>query len=118
MILTSTEVSVLHSARLTAPTRAALSALQCVIVYHFVGHYTKGFTQTPPPAAQTSPWISQMPESCAVVCTGAAGYVWTDVKRLVWSIDWPVCVCACVLLAGGPAIDRGIMVSPGFKPLC
>lgn len=36
-----------------------------------------------------------------------AGRVWTDVGLLIVS----VCVCAHVLLAGGPVIDRGISAS-------
>ncbi len=39
-----------------------------------------------------------MPEGYVVVWC-AAGYVWTEVKKLGWSVDWlvsGVCVCVCV----------------------
>ncbi len=46
-----------------------------------------------------------MPEGCVVVWTEAAGYVWTDVKRVGCLVDWLVsgwcvCVCVCVCVAG------------------
>lgn len=42
-----------------------------------------------------SPKISQMPGGCEVVWTPAAGFVWTDVKRLSCFISWSA-VGVCV----------------------